>query len=1124
MPAKKRAAVEDADDSSPPGSPVLTNKRAKTGPNGREAKGKGKAKARVDEDENMDENEEDDSEVDVQQETKEQRAEKDKKFEEAHYDKIMASVKSRDKSGTISDYGIIEKVELFQFMCHQRLTFSFGPQINFIIGHNGSGKSAVLSAITIALGGKTISTGRGNGLKSFIREGQNAAEVTIQLKNKGDEAYRHKDFGDSIIITRRFTIEGGSTWKIKAKDGKVISTKKDELSKICDHMNIQVDNPMTVLTQDASRVFLASSNPTERYNFFLKGTQLQQLSDEYSVTLENIRQTQKILEQKKEAIPDLRAAFQEAKRRFDEADQARKQKAKQDDLKREKAWALVKDKEIEFERKLAEVAQLEHKLPRLEAEIAAAKAKLDELTAEFSRQEGEVNNLGNINDLERRKHELAGFIKSSKARLSAITNETKTMNNSIASYRSTVSEYDRQIEQESRKLARNTQERRDQQQNQLAAMQARMAEHERNLEAMKTQRQELELKKTDADVQGQELVSKKNESMRQIQFREELIRNCQKAEKDSLLPYGRNIQAVLAQIDRLRWYGNKPLGPLGAYVKAKDPQTWGELLRSQLAQQLCSFAITDPRDRNQLKKLLMDSKNPHVLITISSSELFDFSEGEPPSDYLTVLRALEITNPLVTRILVNTAGIESRVLAKTRLEAQRSLERLPRGGQAFTLDAFLVRVFPDGVSSTPLDIRKSGDSSNLMLTGRDSAGEIRRAQGEIDSLRQQISELKLSWDKGKNESDSYTRQLGALSEAEQRERNQLRGVQSENQKLQRELNEEMPANINALQDAKKAQVNEIRKKINDFSEVRNNAKASQLRLLETSHHHQSQLESLGTRRMEAQSHSSHWEKKLKETGEKLQKEKETAQTIEEEFVTWTKQAAQYCDRVENPRPLQQVEQLLESVGRALKEQQKKQGASLEELEERLLRAKQQYDETRTDIRAVTTLNKRLEKSLIKRYARWEGFRRHIALRTKVVFQYHLSQRGYFGKLLFDHEKRQLVLKVQTDDQASQADQKEKDPRSLSGGEKSFSTICLLLALWESIGCPIRCLDEFDVFMDAVNRRISMKMMIDTANASNQKQYILITPLDMSNVSWGTSVRVHRMSDPQRNQGTLGFTQ
>jgi len=99
---------------------------------------------------------------------------------------------------------------------------------------------------------------------------------------------------------------------------------------------------------------------------------------------------------------------------------------------------------------------------------------------------------------------------------------------------------------------------------------------------------------------------------------------------------------------------------------------------------------------------------------------------------------------LVTRILVNSANIESRILADTRLEAQRCLEKLPKGGTAYTRDGFLVRVFPcvvpslflslfffdedvvdrDGISSTPLDIKKSNDSSSLMLTGRDTVGEI----------------------------------------------------------------------------------------------------------------------------------------------------------------------------------------------------------------------------------------------------------------------------------------------------------------------------------------------------------------------------------------------------------------
>lgn len=30
--------------------------------------------------------------------------------------------------------GIIESIEMAQFMCHKYLTFSLGPQINFIIG------------------------------------------------------------------------------------------------------------------------------------------------------------------------------------------------------------------------------------------------------------------------------------------------------------------------------------------------------------------------------------------------------------------------------------------------------------------------------------------------------------------------------------------------------------------------------------------------------------------------------------------------------------------------------------------------------------------------------------------------------------------------------------------------------------------------------------------------------------------------------------------------------------------------------------------------------------------------------------------------------------------------------
>lgn len=56
-------------------------------------------------------------------------------------------------------------------MCHKFLQIDLGPKINFIIGHNGSGKSAILTAITVALGANASATNRGKSVSSFIKEG-----------------------------------------------------------------------------------------------------------------------------------------------------------------------------------------------------------------------------------------------------------------------------------------------------------------------------------------------------------------------------------------------------------------------------------------------------------------------------------------------------------------------------------------------------------------------------------------------------------------------------------------------------------------------------------------------------------------------------------------------------------------------------------------------------------------------------------------------------------------------------------------------------------------------------------------------------------------------------------------
>jgi chromosome segregation ATPase len=68
--------------------------------------------------------------------------------------------------------GVIKSVRVVNFMNHQHFSFdNFGRKINFIVGHNGSGKSAILTAIAVALGARASVTGRGSGVKDLIRRG-----------------------------------------------------------------------------------------------------------------------------------------------------------------------------------------------------------------------------------------------------------------------------------------------------------------------------------------------------------------------------------------------------------------------------------------------------------------------------------------------------------------------------------------------------------------------------------------------------------------------------------------------------------------------------------------------------------------------------------------------------------------------------------------------------------------------------------------------------------------------------------------------------------------------------------------------------------------------------------------
>ncbi|KZT09323.1 P-loop containing nucleoside triphosphate hydrolase protein [Laetiporus sulphureus 93-53] len=1144
--AKRRAASISSDDdpSTPEGSQVSKRARmegdgevnATTSKTRRAPKDKGKGKARRQEETEDNENEDEDEDEDLDQASPDE--DEEKKFEEEHEEEIREKLMNKGKTqGGVAEMGIIESLEMHQFMCHKYLTFTFGPQINFIIGHNGSGKSAVLSALTVALGGKATSTGRGSGLKSFIREGQHAAEVTVVLKNLGDEAYRPKEYGKSIVITRKFTKEGSSSYKIKSKDGRVISTKREELSAICDHMNIQVDNPMNILTQDAARQFLSASQPADKYKFFLRGTQLSQLSEEYQTCLENIGQTQKVMKRKSESIPELEEQLEEAKARLEEAKKAREQRHKIDELKKEMAWAHVAAKEAELKKQCEEVAKLKHRIPKVQQDVDKHDAAFIQATREVEAFEMDLTELGDRENLDAEKNALQAHMKENRTKISKYKADEKQMSENLSRIRTTIADLEERIQKEEARA--NTQGKRDETARRLEEAHIAYGEAERRLESITAEKTQKQAEQQEVHRKGNKMNEDRETLRQRMNDCQGQLARCAERERNKLAPFGNQMDQVLQDIQRTQWFGNKPVGPLGMYVNVKDPQQWAALFRVTLGSLMSAFAITDPRDRATLHNLLGRYRNNPQII-ISEVDLFDYSRGEPPPEIPTMLRALDVSEEYVLRILVNNAHIENTVIAPTRRELDNILSQIGRG-TGFSADLYRVQRFEGGGSSSPLNQLRRDDARHQLFTGDSPDAARIRWQGELDNANRQVEALNRDLQQERQKYDALGREIKSLSDQEVRTNQELRSLKTARDALQEEANEAMPVEIQAFKDAI-AEANDERESIiSQFKAIERSraeldtiqrslqteldSKKAKIRDFEGRREDiTKRAQDVAQRRINAQHDKAHYLKKLEEEKRKVADAEAVADNLAEEFKNWTVKAEQYCgsERFPNPRPVEEVQRMLEGVQAALREREKRQGASVDDLSNEVNKRQAALELSKKEYKNMVVLVKALKKSLRSRLAKWHEFRRYIALRCKVYFQYHLSNRGYYGKVLFDHPRGTLTLKVQTDDQTLTQNNREKDPRSLSGGEKSFSTICLLLSLWESIGCPIRCLDEFDVFMDAVNRRISMKMMIDTANASDCKQYVLITPQDMTNVQFGNTVRVHRMSDPERGQGVLSF--
>lgn len=549
--------------------------------------------------------------------------------------------------------------------------------MTFIVGNNGSGKSAVLTALTLCLGSKAASTNRAKNLSSLIKTGRDYATVKVHIKNEGEDAYRPNDYGDEIVVERHFTRAGTSGFKLRSSANRIVSTKRGDLDDICDFFTLQMDNPLNVLSQDQARAFLSSSEPKTKYKFFMKGVQLEQLDSDYKFIEEKVDSIEAKLGTRMGDVKSLEDAMKKAKHKLDMSDRHKATRERIKELRGQMAWAQIEVIEHRIE-------QCNLAVEKKEAEIAANERNIGKLSSMFDEQDRTAQDAKAL--VEEQKQEYARK-QEHKQQLLAELNEFKSARQQAHDQERLIATALRTQEKRVAKVEQDIEEENQRLEDLNGGSDARLraAFEEREEAAAEAAQSFEEHRRAKPDVEdavraaqhrlgrATDVYAAKNDEVDRADVR---VKELQRTRGQQQSAFGEKLPLLLRAIDQETRFRAKPVGPLGQHIRLLKPE-WSSIIESTLGDSLKSFAVVSKQDQTLLSGI-MSRIGFSLPIIIGSFEPLDTSRHEPDPQYLTIMRALEFENEAVRRQLVISQGIEQMLLIQDQDEAHRVMYEGPR--------------------------------------------------------------------------------------------------------------------------------------------------------------------------------------------------------------------------------------------------------------------------------------------------------------------------------------------------------------------------------------------------------------------------------------------------------------
>ncbi|XP_017140539.2 structural maintenance of chromosomes protein 6 [Drosophila miranda] len=1023
--------------------------------------------------------------------------------------------------------GKVISIHLENFMCHESFTVEFGPNTNFLVGKNGSGKSATITALTVGMGGNARATSRAASITKLIKNGETSAKIEITLCNVGLSPFDAEHMGPHITVVRHIR-QSSSSYELKDARGKIVSKKLDDVKRLLRRFRIHVDNPIFVLNQEASREFLKKLEPKSNYTLLMKATQLDSCVNalnECLVQRQSLHRALEHLELRKQVSEQLVVAEEEklATLRDKEAVKVKLQEANT-----KLAWLSVGQQEEELACCEQSIKLIEAKKSKLEAATSQKDSTQATLTQQLSTFEEKKKRTQDVyQSHETKMREAMRILQEYLLKASNIRSQMKNAEKRLSEEKHEYDACEKHISNYHADYARIKQKREE---HAARAVELKKLVADREDLVKQFREEQLETKerlssvREQVDARGFER-NKMHQSTQKIKSEiETLGRN----KNNNLSIYGEQAINVVCAL-RSKYSGSNqyrmPRGPLGQYITASNPK-YRDLVENQLSSCLRSYIVSSDKERQSLRSLLQrfyGNNMPTIITSAFTDRVYNVSKYKVKAttpNTTVLIDEISCDDPVVMNYLIDSMRIETVLVTESKETAEfltSDTENVP---------PYLTRVLVPNLGLEYIPSPNYAVYSVRIYPGRymqvNVDDRIRQLQDEQRSLQERAASIEVDYKIQKQILERTTQEVAKKT-------SEINQYLAEVQKATQEIIEIENTEYRDL-----PEYDRLKTHLSDCGERIEKCKEERREL-------QVKLEEIDTLKTEYEAKKSDELKALEEITRQMERLDTEAhevsnqiRTLDSEFSQNNRNLQKMVELVQNQQKVRQdILNELEKVTKAAK--LTGEFIKTTNTEEELLDLISRY---KSKIRQVEQLNydpEEVERSLgVLRDKLGEDANR-FKLSENVIM--HLRQAYHANSLNFQRSRHHYLTMVQHNFQCAlklrhfevifednlkaktwsinvfpASGNKTSNTKSLSGGERSFTTVSLLKGLWTTSDHPFYFLDEYDVFTDEVNRKFITELLIKEGRDWRTRQYCFLTPLD-TEVEESPYIRILKLSSP-----------